>query len=133
MKHLTPRRCISPSQCCGILGYALIAVLALANKLWLTLQAAEIGFAFAAFLSYLEATSCRSGASTVSTRRHHRGIVLVTGIALYLEYRRKKRFANSAVVAATVGLYQPGCPMSSHLGDLGEAPQIHRRTITQVA
>jgi uncharacterized membrane protein len=39
----------------GILGYALIAVLALANRPWLTLQAAEIGFAFAAFLSFMEA------------------------------------------------------------------------------
>ena len=39
----------------GIVGYALIAGLALGNKLWLTLQAAEIGFAFAAFLSYMEA------------------------------------------------------------------------------
>ena len=38
----------------GILGYALIAALALFNRLWLTLQAAEIGFAFAAFLTYLE-------------------------------------------------------------------------------
>jgi len=39
----------------GIIGYALIASLALANRLWLLLQAAEIGFAFAAFLSYIEA------------------------------------------------------------------------------
>jgi vitamin-K-epoxide reductase (warfarin-sensitive) len=39
----------------GILGYALIAALALANKPILTLQAAEIGFAFAAMLTYMEA------------------------------------------------------------------------------
>ncbi len=39
----------------GIAGYALIALLALAKRYWLTLQAAEIGFFFAAFLSYLEA------------------------------------------------------------------------------
>lgn len=39
----------------GILGYALIAVLALSKQYWLTLQVAEIGFACAAFLSYLEA------------------------------------------------------------------------------
>jgi vitamin-K-epoxide reductase (warfarin-sensitive) len=39
----------------GIIGYALIAIVALFNKLWITLQLAEIGFAFAAFLSYLEA------------------------------------------------------------------------------
>jgi len=39
----------------GIIGYALIAGLALSDKLWWTLQAAEIGFGFAAFLSYMEA------------------------------------------------------------------------------
>lgn len=39
----------------GILGYALIAVLVLTKRYWLTLQVAEIGFACAAFLSYLEA------------------------------------------------------------------------------
>jgi vitamin-K-epoxide reductase (warfarin-sensitive) len=44
-----------PVAILGILGYALIAVLALSKQYWLTLQAAEIGFAFAAFLSYLEA------------------------------------------------------------------------------
>ena len=39
----------------GIIGYAIIGILALAKRHWLTLQAAEIGFALAAFLSYLEA------------------------------------------------------------------------------
>lgn len=39
----------------GILGYALIAILALSKQYWLTLQLSEIGFACAAFLSYLEA------------------------------------------------------------------------------
>ncbi len=39
----------------GIVGYGLIALFALFNKLWITLQLTEIGFAFAAFLTYLEA------------------------------------------------------------------------------
>jgi len=39
----------------GILGYGLIAILALSKQYWLTLQIAELGFACAAFLSYLEA------------------------------------------------------------------------------
>jgi vitamin-K-epoxide reductase (warfarin-sensitive) len=39
----------------GIVGYALIAVVALFGRLWITLQLAEIGFFCAAFLSYLEA------------------------------------------------------------------------------
>jgi len=44
-----------PVAVIGIFGYALIAVLALSKQYWLTLQAAEIGFACAAFLSFLEA------------------------------------------------------------------------------
>lgn len=44
-----------PIALLGIIGYALIAVLAIAGWWWLTFQAALIGFMFAAFLSYLEA------------------------------------------------------------------------------
>ena len=44
-----------PVAALGIAGYLLIGILALANRPWLTLQASEIGFAFAAFLSYMEA------------------------------------------------------------------------------
>lgn len=39
----------------GIVGYALIAVLALMGRWWLVFEAAQIGFLFAAFLSYIEA------------------------------------------------------------------------------
>ena len=44
-----------PVALIGIVGYALIAALALSKQYWLTLQAAEIGFFCAAFLSFLEA------------------------------------------------------------------------------
>lgn len=44
-----------PVATLGIVGYALIALLALADRWWLTLEAAQIGFFFAAFLSYIEA------------------------------------------------------------------------------
>jgi uncharacterized membrane protein len=44
-----------PVAILGIVGYGLIMVFALANKLWVTLQLTEVGFAFAAFLTYLEA------------------------------------------------------------------------------
>jgi len=44
-----------PVATLGIVGYLLIGILALINRSWLTLQASEIGFAFAAFLSYMEA------------------------------------------------------------------------------
>ena len=39
----------------GIAGYAAIAVLALMGSWWLLFEVAQIGFLFAAFLSYIEA------------------------------------------------------------------------------
>ncbi|MDE1177858.1 MAG: vitamin K epoxide reductase family protein [Edaphobacter sp.] len=44
-----------PVATIGLIGYALIAVLALSGRWWLTFQAAGIGFMCAGFLSYLEA------------------------------------------------------------------------------
>jgi vitamin-K-epoxide reductase (warfarin-sensitive) len=39
----------------GILGYAVIGVLALMGRWWLLFECAQIAFLFAAFLSYIEA------------------------------------------------------------------------------
>jgi vitamin-K-epoxide reductase (warfarin-sensitive) len=44
-----------PVAAIGIVGYALILVLALMGRWWLLFEAAQIGFFFASFLSYLEA------------------------------------------------------------------------------
>ena len=44
-----------PVAALGIVGYALIVGLALTGRWWLVFQTAQIGFLFAAFLSYLEA------------------------------------------------------------------------------
>jgi vitamin-K-epoxide reductase (warfarin-sensitive) len=44
-----------PVAAVGIVGYALIAVLALMGRWWLLFEVAQIGFLCAAFLSYLEA------------------------------------------------------------------------------
>ena len=78
----------------GIIGYALIAVLALANRLWLTLQAAEIGFAFASFLSYMEAfviekwcIYCLWSQAIITA------ILLCTIVALLLQGRKKRQLA----------------------------------------
>ena len=78
----------------GIIGYALIAVLALANRLWLTLQAAEIGFAFASFLSYMEAfviekwcIYCLWSQAIITA------ILLCAIVALLLQGRKKRQLA----------------------------------------
>jgi vitamin-K-epoxide reductase (warfarin-sensitive) len=44
-----------PVAVLGIVGYTLIAVLALMERWWLVFEAAQIGFLLAAFLSYIEA------------------------------------------------------------------------------
>ena len=73
----------------GIVGYSLIAVLALANRLWLTLQAAEIGFFFAAFLSYMEAYVLEKWCIyCVYSQAFITAILLCTVIALILNRRR---------------------------------------------
>ena len=78
----------------GIIGYALIAGLALGNKLWWTLQAAEIGFGFAAFLSYMEAYVLEKWCIyCVWSQGIITAILLCTIVALVLN--RKQPTANS--------------------------------------
>jgi vitamin-K-epoxide reductase (warfarin-sensitive) len=88
-----------PIAIVGILGYALIAILALSKQYWLTLQAAEIGFACAAFLSYLEdyviekwCIYCLYSMAIVSV------ILVLTIITLVMNHRRSRK---SAVVVSS--------------------------------
>ncbi len=84
-----------PVAILGIVGYGLIAAFALANRLWITLQLTEIGFAFAAFLTYMEdyviqkwCIYCVWSQIIVAV------ILLCTVAALALEHRRKKRLLS---------------------------------------
>ncbi|MGI4829022.1 MAG: vitamin K epoxide reductase family protein [Janthinobacterium lividum] len=90
-----------PVAILGIVGYALIAVLALANQMWATLQAAEIGFAFAAFLTFMEAyviekwcKYCLWSQAIIAV------ILLCTIVTLALEHRKKLRLRQSALHAS---------------------------------
>ncbi len=83
-----------PVAVIGIAGYALMLVLALAGRFWILLQFAEIGFAAAAFLTYLEAfviqkwciyCLCSQGIVTA--------LVLGTIVALILRHRAQPRLA----------------------------------------
>ncbi len=90
-----------PVAILGIAGYGLIAVLALANQLWATLQAAEIGFAFAAFLTFMEAYVIEKWCIyCVWSQAIITAILLCTIAALVLEHRRKRRQRAAAVIAA---------------------------------
>ncbi len=90
-----------PVAILGIVGYGLIAGLALANQLWATLQAAEIGFAFACFLSYTEAYIIEKWCIyCVWSQAIVTAILLCTVVALVLEHRRKRKPAPAAVLVA---------------------------------
>jgi len=90
-----------PVAILGIAGYALILILALANRPWLTLQATEIGFAFAAFLSYLEAYVMQKWCIyCLYSQGIITAILLSTILWLVLNHRKNRRFANSAVVVS---------------------------------
>jgi uncharacterized membrane protein len=74
----------------GIIGYGLIALFAVFNRLWITLQLTQIGFAFAAFLTYLEAyvmqkwcIYCVYSMGIVST------ILVLTIVALVIQKNRR--------------------------------------------
>ena len=88
-----------PVAILGLAGYALILILALTNSPWLTLQAAEIGFAFAAFLTYLEAYVMQKWCIyCLYSQGIITAILLSTLLWLYLNHRKKRRYTNSAVV-----------------------------------
>ncbi len=84
-----------PVAILGIAGYALIGALALTGHLWATLQAAEIGFAFAAFLSFMEAYVLQKWCIyCVWSQGIITAILLATIAALVLRHRNVRRLAR---------------------------------------
>jgi vitamin-K-epoxide reductase (warfarin-sensitive) len=80
-----------PVALLGIVGYAVIAGLALAGRFWWTLQAAEIGFAFAAFLSYMEAYVLEKWCIyCVWSQGIIAAVLFCTIVALVVEHRKKR-------------------------------------------
>lgn len=76
----------------GIIGYALIGILALTDHLWATLQAAEIGFAFAAFLSFMEAYVLQKWCIyCVWSQAIISAILALTVVALVVRHRQAKQ------------------------------------------
>jgi uncharacterized membrane protein len=80
----------------GLIGYALIAIAALSNRLYLTLHLTQIGFFFALFLTYLEAyviekwcIYCLYSMGIVTA------VLLTTIVALILRHRRTRLVAGT--------------------------------------
>ena len=90
-----------PVAILGIAGYGLIGVLALTGHLWATLQAAEIGFAFAAFLTFMEAYVLQKWCIyCVWSQAIISAILLATITALVLRHRRSRHAVRETVAVA---------------------------------
>ncbi len=90
-----------PVAILGIVGYALIGVLALTGHLWATLQAAEIGFAFAAFLTFMEAYVLQKWCIyCVWSQVLMSAILLCTIGTLIVRHRRARRGVPDVIPAA---------------------------------
>ena len=90
-----------PVAVLGIAGYGLIGVLALTGHLWATLQAAEIGFAFAAFLSFMEAYVLQKWCIyCLWSQAIITAILLATIAALLSRHRSQRRSVPDASVRA---------------------------------
>jgi uncharacterized membrane protein len=75
----------------GIIGYALMAGFALWGRMWVVLELAQIGFFFAAMLSYLEAfviekwcIYCLWSQGIVAS------ILLLTAVTVWMQWRQRK-------------------------------------------
>lgn len=81
-----------PVATIGIIGYALIFLLALTGRWWLVFEAAQIGFLCAAFLSYLEAYVMEKWCIyCLWSQGIMTAILLVSIVALVLRWRRNQR------------------------------------------
>ena len=85
-----------PVAAFGIAGYALMAVLALMGRWWFLFEAAQIGFLFAGFLSYIEAyvlekwcIYCLWSQGIVTA------ILVATIVALVMQSRGKRQFREA--------------------------------------
>ena len=82
-----------PVAIVGLVGYGLIAALALADQMWATLQCAEIGFACAAFLSYMEAYILEKWCIYCLVSQGLIAAILVCTIVALVRQRRARRRA----------------------------------------
>lgn len=85
-----------PVAALGIVGYALIAGLALTGRWWLVFQTAQIGFFFAAFLSYLEAYVLEKWCIYCLWSQGIVAAILILSIAaLLMRWRTSKRLVEA--------------------------------------
>jgi uncharacterized membrane protein len=87
----------------GIAAYAVIAILALMGRMWLVFELAQVGFFFAAFLSYIEAYILEMWCIyCVWSQGIIAAIFLLSALALLLEWRKRRAGSNGAAASAPV-------------------------------
>ncbi len=85
----------------GIAGYALIALLALFKQDFLTFEAAQFGFFFAAVLTFLEKYVLEKWCIyCVWSQAIIAAILLATIVALVIEHRRKRQPGDAALLVS---------------------------------
>jgi vitamin-K-epoxide reductase (warfarin-sensitive) len=88
-----------PVAMLGIVGYAAIAVAALMGRWWLTFEFAQVGFLFAAFLSYIEAYVLQKWCIYCLWSQGIVTAILVLTIATLVMRRQQGRNAPTAIAS----------------------------------
>jgi uncharacterized membrane protein len=92
-----------PVAALGIAAYAVIAVLALMGRTWLVFELAQVGFFFAAFLSYIEAFILEKWCIyCVWSQGIIAALFLLSALALLLEWRKRRAGSTGAAATAPV-------------------------------
>jgi uncharacterized membrane protein len=92
-----PSKLHVPVAALGIAAYAVIALLALMGRTWLVFELAQVGFFFAAFLSYIEAYILEKWCIyCVWSQGIIAAIFLASALALLLEWRKQRAASTGA-------------------------------------
>ena len=98
-----PSKLHVPVAALGIAAYTVIAILALMGRMWLVFELAQVGFLFAAFLSYIEAYILEMWCIyCVWSQGIIAAILLASVVALLLEWRQRRVASNGAAASAPV-------------------------------
>jgi uncharacterized membrane protein len=92
-----------PVAALGIAAYAVIAILALMGRMVLVFELAQVGFFFAAFLSYIEAYILEKWCIyCVWSQGIIAAIFLASAVALLLQWRKRRAGSTGAAASAPV-------------------------------
>jgi len=98
-----PSKLHVPVAALGIAAYTVIAILALMGRMWLVFELAQVGFLFAAFLSYIEAYILEKWCIyCVWSQGIIAAIFVASVVALLLQWRQRRVALNGAAASAPV-------------------------------